>query len=125
MRLGIVVLSLVLLVSCAQHEPGVPAPAGGSDPKAPSANRFLAYEHSIGIEAGSDDVSSLFEAAQATCLQAVEESCTILDAQLTRGDGAVASMRFRARSIGQPQSHCSASILGTSPGSIGQRYRRR
>jgi Domain of unknown function (DUF4349) len=100
-RLLVVLLSAVLLASCAKQEAGVGEPSGSSPgAKTTSANRYLAYEHTIGLEADEDKVASLFEAAQAACLQAVDEACTILDARLTRGDHAGASMRFRARSDG-------------------------
>jgi hypothetical protein len=100
-RVLVVILSVVLFASCAKQEAGLAGPAGNSpDAQATSANRYLAYEHTIGLEADEDKVAGLFEAAQAACLQAADAACTILDARLTRGDHAGASMRFRARSDG-------------------------
>jgi len=68
--------------------------------KSTNANRFMAYEHSIYLEAEEDKVVPVFEAAQAACREAVEESCAILDARVSSGEGASASLRFRAKAGG-------------------------
>ena len=68
--------------------------------KTSEANRFLAYEHSIYLQADDDKVASIFEAAQAACRDAIEESCAILEARVSSGEGASASLRFRAKAEG-------------------------
>lgn len=100
-RLWVVLVSMFVLASCARPEAGGVQP-GGQSPGANAApvNRFLAYEHSIGLETEEDKVAALFEAAQATCLEAVADACVILDARVSRGDHASASMKFRARTEG-------------------------
>jgi hypothetical protein len=100
-RLLVVCISIVVLASCAKQEASVAVP-GGQSPgaKGTSINRFLAYEHSIGLETGENKVASLFEAARDTCLDAVEEACTVLDARMSQGDHTSASLRFRASSTG-------------------------
>ena len=74
------------------------ATAAGAKPTDP--NRYLAYEHSMSISADDDKVVALFDAAQAACRAAVEESCVILEASIHRGDSAAASLRFRAKAEG-------------------------
>ena len=101
-QLWVLVLSVAVFAGCAQKS-GVPvaASAGGpGEPKSSEANRFLAYEHSIYLEADEDKVLPIFEAAQAACRDAVEEACAILDARVSSGGSASASLRFRAKSGG-------------------------
>ena len=73
-------------------------PAQDAQPE--DANRYLAYEHALAIRAEDDKVVGLFDAAQAACRAALEDSCVILEASIQRGDSATASLRFRARSGG-------------------------
>jgi hypothetical protein len=74
------------------------APAGPEAPASP--NRYLAYEHSIGIETPDDKIAPMFEAAQAACRAATAESCAILEARISTGEYASAQLRFRATAAG-------------------------
>ena len=101
MRRVVVLLLAIAIGGCARMGEA-PAMGAGAPPEARSteANRYLAYEHSIAIRADDEKVVGMFEAAQAACRAAVEESCVILQASLQRGDGAAASLRFRAKAEG-------------------------
>jgi hypothetical protein len=91
-----------MVAGCAQKE-GAPASAGAAgqgQTKPSEATRFLAYEHSIYLEADEEKVLPIFEAAQAACRDAVDDSCVILNAQVSSGDSASASLRFRAKAGG-------------------------
>ncbi len=103
MRLLLVlILSLAMVAGCARtgEAPASAAVGEQGQAKASEGNRFLAYEHSIYLQADDDKVVSIFEAAQAACRDAVEESCAILEARVSSGEGASASLRFRARAEG-------------------------
>jgi len=97
-------LALLVFCGCADKS----APQGGIQPPgaAPkpgslaNANRYLAYEHTVSIDAADDKVAPLFDAAQSACREAVDESCAILEARVTRGESAFATLRFRAKPAG-------------------------
>ena len=93
---------LAILAGCARTDEAPASVAAGGQGKAKTseANRFLAYEHSIYLQSDEDKVVSIFEAAQAACRDAVEESCAILEARVSSGEGASASLRFRAKAGG-------------------------
>jgi hypothetical protein len=97
-----VLLILLFAVGCSQKNALV-APSAASAPRqeAPaSANRYLAYEHSLGIEAPEDKIAPMFEAVQAACRAATAESCAILEARISTGEYASAQLRFRATAKG-------------------------
>jgi len=101
-HLLVFLLFVAMVAGCADRS-GAPASVAGvasGERKANAANRFLAYEHSIYLQADEDKVVTIFEAAQAACREAVEESCAILDARVSSGDSASASLRFRAKAAG-------------------------
>jgi hypothetical protein len=96
---------LVLLFSalgCAQKAERMTAGTGASPEAKPSAaaNRYLAYEHTLAIEADDDKIAPLFDAVQAACRAAVTESCAVLEARITKGEYASASLKFRASAKG-------------------------
>ena len=95
-------VSLFAAFGCSQKAAHMAtAPGAAAKPEAPaSANRYLAYEHTIGIDAAEDKIAPLFEAAQAACRAAVTESCAILEARVTRGEYGSASLKFRATAKG-------------------------
>jgi hypothetical protein len=95
------ILMLAILAGCARTEAPAPVGAPGQgEAKASDANRFLAYEHSVYLQTEEDKVLTIFEAAQIACRDAVEESCVILDSRVSSGEGASASLRFRAKAGG-------------------------
>jgi len=104
-RISLLLVSL-LMFGCAQKaEQGVAAMAPAPTPQpgrtaASAANRFLAYEHTVTIDAEDDKVAPLFEAAQTTCRESVAESCAILEARISSGDASYATLRFRAKAEG-------------------------
>jgi hypothetical protein len=102
LRHVIVVLLAIAIVGCTRQEAPAPSMAAGAPAQAGSAdpNGYLAYAHTIAIRADDDKVAGLFDAAQAACRAAAEESCVILEASVHRGEGASASLRFRAKSEG-------------------------
>jgi hypothetical protein len=91
-----------MVAGCAKtgEAPASAGAAGQRQAKSSEANRFLAYEHSIYLRANEDEVVPIFEAAQAACREAAEESCTILEARVSSGESASASLRFRATAEG-------------------------
>lgn len=101
-RHAVVMLVLLSALGCQQKNAHMaPSAAAAPRPEAPaSANRYLAYEHSVGIEAPEDKIGPLFEAAQAACRAATAESCAILEARISTGDYASAQLRFRATAKG-------------------------
>src|SRR3954469_10100546 len=99
-RHAIALIPLLVLFGCARNAPpGVQVPGPAQKPAA-TVNRYLAYEHTIGIEAGEDQVGPLFDAAQTACREATVESCAILEAQVTSGERAYATLKLRAKPEG-------------------------
>jgi len=98
-RFAFVVLMVLSLLGCARHAPTAAAAAGESA-AAPESKRYLAYEHFVSIDAEQDEVVALFDAAQAACRAAVAESCAILEARISTGDVANATLKFRAKAEG-------------------------
>lgn len=101
-HLLVLLLSFALVAGCAKTaQPPASAAAGAQGPAKPSeANRFLAYEHSIYLQADEDKIVPIFDAVQAACRDAVEESCAILEARVSSGDGASAALKIRATAGG-------------------------
>jgi len=111
-RHAVMLVSLLLLFGCGQRahlgaQQFAAAPESTADARvahasesAPNANKYLAYEHSVSIDADDDKVAPLFEAAQAACREAAAEACAILDARISRSDISNASLRFRAKAAG-------------------------
>lgn len=111
-RHAVMLVSLLLLFGCSQKAqigaqqfaaaPESAASARAADPagSAPNANKYLAYEHSVSIDADDDQVARLFEAAQTACREAAAEACAILDARISRGETSFATLRFRAKAAG-------------------------
>lgn len=102
MRHVLVLSLLISLLGCEQRPaPGGAAPGGGAaERSAASANRYLAYEHTVAIETDDDQVAVLSAAAQSACREAVTESCAILQSSASRGDSAFAALKFRAKPAG-------------------------
>jgi cytochrome c-type biogenesis protein CcmH/NrfF len=94
---------LVLLLSGCSRDNSLVAGAPGAAPvpeAAASANKYLAYEHTIAVDAEADKIGPVFESAQAACRAAASDSCAILEAQVTRGEHASAKLKFRATAKG-------------------------
>ena len=93
---------LFSMVGCAQKAERLAAGPGAPSEAKPSAsaNRYLAYEHTLAIEADDDKIAPLFDAVQAACRAAVTESCAVLEAKITKGEYTSASLRFRASAKG-------------------------
>lgn len=111
-RHAVVLVSVLLLFGCdkraaleARQLPAAaeaPAAAGAARPsEAANGRKYLAYEHTIAIDADNEKVAPLFEAAQAACRDAAAEACDILEARITRSDSSQsAALKFRAKPEG-------------------------
>jgi hypothetical protein len=92
---------ILLLASCSQakREAGAPiveAPAAG----AKAARNYLAYEHTLSIEAAEQNVVPIVDAALAACRQAAADECTALESTLSSGSSRQATLKFRAKPAG-------------------------
>lgn len=125
-RLLTFVLLVVVASGCgrpgeagAKRSPALaPAPAmAGAQAHRSAASAHLAYAHSLSVDADEQEVPVLFEAAQAACREAVEESCTVLDSRISTGRGASASLKFRAKPNGIGKI---IAVLGRQGGIINQ-----
>ncbi len=101
----IVVVAAALLAACSSPAPesaAASSPPGSADRPAQGSgvNRYLAYEHSVSVRTDAEKVIALAESLQAACRGAVDDACAILGANLSRGDGARATLRLRARASG-------------------------
>ena len=101
-QLAILLIVTASLGGCSRQNAHM-APAASAEARAEapaSANRYLAYEHSIEIETSDDKMAPLFDAAQAACRAATAQSCAILEARISTGEYASAQLRFRATAAG-------------------------
>lgn len=89
-------LILLALSGCAKEE------ASAAMDLAPSGKTasFLAYEHSLALETGEEQLAPVVAAAQAVCREAAEELCTLLESHVRSGRSASASLKFRAKPEG-------------------------
>lgn len=95
-------LILMVLPGCAKKEESAamaPAPAMAQAQRGKTSS-FLAYEHSLSVDTEEKKVTAVFEAAQATCRDATDELCTILESHISSGRAASASLKFRAKPNG-------------------------
>jgi hypothetical protein len=106
MRTLCAALVCVLALGACSRDPGyaggaklaeAPAAAVGRSAK-PSA--MLAYEHSIEVEAQEKQVPQLFASAQQMCTANAEDACVVLESRISAGEGAHATLKFRAKSAG-------------------------
>lgn len=94
----LVLVTLVALVGCSKPgERSSFVPAQASSASTSRANHYLAYQHSISVDTGERQVAAIFEVAQATCRDAVADSCVVLESQITTGRTVSASLKFRAK----------------------------
>jgi hypothetical protein len=98
-RLLMTLLLLLAATGCsrkAETTSFAEAPRGG-------ASRYLAYEHSIALDTDQSKIAAIYEAGQAACRQATADLCTILEARISTGRDASASLKFRAKPSGIPK----------------------
>ncbi|MDB5908107.1 MAG: hypothetical protein JWP34_2221 [Massilia sp.] len=97
----LVLLLLVAVTGCTKKQESA-GYAEAQASKAPSgaASRYLAYEHSISIDAEEQKVAAIFEAGQAACRGASADSCVVLESHIATGRSPSASLRIRAKPSG-------------------------
>lgn len=110
-------LALTLIVGCGrtEHMEGKnayfamePAAAVAADADAGSgeeSGRYMAYEHSMEMDAAEDKVATLYEAALAACKAGAKEvtaneGCVLLESQISTGRYPHASLKLRSTSAG-------------------------
>jgi hypothetical protein len=126
MQVGITILAAtVLLQGCGQREQSVefaPSAAPAAAPmmadgarkmrepamidsamSEPSAQRTLAYEHSVLVATPTDKIQATFEAVHSTCLALSAGACAVLESRLSTGEAPNAVLRLRLAPSGIPQ----------------------
>ena len=76
---------------------------GRAEPQAQAADQrsqYLAYEHSIQLDAEEQKVAALHEAARAACAQDVANHCVVLQSSVSSGRAVSASLQLRAKAEG-------------------------
>ncbi|MES2296578.1 MAG: DUF4349 domain-containing protein [Pseudomonadota bacterium] len=95
-KLVTALLILVAIAGCSDGgKLGRSAPMAMSKPSANSPSRYLAYEHSIQIDAEEGKVAAIYAAGQAACRDAAADLCTVLESRINSGRAASASLKFR------------------------------
>lgn len=105
-------------LSLAQY--ATPAPAAGESRKEAASEariRYLAYEHSVQLNADAAKVASVYEAVQAACAAAAADGCVVLRASLSGGQMPGASLQLRAGPAGIRRL---TTLLGTQGEIVGQ-----
>ena len=98
MRFLLVMLSLSFLTACGKKEESAAyAPTRTSEASSDKVVKYLAYEHSLQIETNANKVITLFEKALAVCQEPSSSACTVMESQVSSGDDAYASLKFRAK----------------------------
>lgn len=96
------------LVACGQHKLGEALPAAASadeafqesassSQQAPSARQFLAYEHSLTVDASETQVKGIYRQSLATCQSLPNAGCVVLDSRLNTGRETNARIKLRVR----------------------------
>lgn len=101
LRMAPMLALMVILAGCGKPErvPGVQnhtEPAEGI----PARGKFLAYEHSVSIDAAEDKVLPLADKLQAACAADTANTCTLLQASKGSGRDVSAHLRVRAKPAG-------------------------
>jgi hypothetical protein len=100
--------ALLMLQGCSQQNPG---PAGAlamseAKPSAPAADaeaprgKYLAYEHSVTVDAGEPDVKPLLDKLVAACNADLANQCTLLASGVEGGRESSAHLRVRLKRPG-------------------------
>ncbi len=76
------------------------APLAMKNQEQRSADKYLAYEHSISIDAEESSIKPLYEKLVASCNADTASGCTVLNSNLTTGRYMSASIRVRAKPAG-------------------------
>lgn len=100
MRSVLLAISFCLIVvGCSKNERSTTYAPAGAKPDAASP-RYMAYEHSVGLDVEENRIASVVSAVESTCRQAVAEQCVILQSNLDTGRYPSASLKLRARPQG-------------------------
>lgn len=67
---------------------------------ADSPTRYMAYEHWLQLDVAEDRVAAVHHAAEAACLEAIQEQCVILNSQVATGREVSAQIKVRATAKG-------------------------
>lgn len=100
-RLLTTLLLLAAVAGCSnQFGPAKLAETPSSVVSSNAANRYLAYEHSILIDAEEGKVRAVHAAGLAACRAAAVDLCTVLQSRITTGRYTTAALKFRAKPSG-------------------------
>lgn len=97
--LTLLVLIHILSACSKPSEPGM-ASVQVKELGAQSTNRYLAYQHQVGLEVEAERIAPLTKQLQENCAAAQDDHCEILESQLNTGRFSVASLKFRASPSG-------------------------
>ena len=93
-----VMLAALIVCGCAKKDDASTLAGLGKAEK--SDNQFMAYEHSLSLNAEEENVKKMAEKADALCRNDRENNCTVLDLKLSTGSNVSAKLRLRAKSEG-------------------------
>jgi hypothetical protein len=99
-RLLVVLALLAGVAACSQRQQTAPMAEAQRYTSKDGAARYLAYEHSVEIDAEEGQVVTLHDGAIAACRAASSDLCTLLESRISSGRDASASLKFRAKADG-------------------------
>ena len=103
-RLPLALLLLVAIAGCSGYgEPITRGEAPSRSASSGGASRYLAYEHSVQLDAEERNIAAVYEAGQAACRAASIDLCTVLESRINSGRHASASLKFRTKPSGIPK----------------------
>ena len=76
------------------------------------AARYLAYSHSLTIDAPDDKIAAVADAGRAACAAAAADLCAVLESEIRTGNEASARLKFRARPAGIQKLRAALSAQG-------------
>lgn len=93
----IALLVFILISGCSKKEHSPLEAVVINEVNPSKADRYLAYEHTIRIDADEQKIRAIYEAGQAACREASSQLCTVLESRISNGRKAYASLKFRAK----------------------------
>lgn len=100
----IFMMAMLALTACSEKKEistdGVPSMASDSESSQRESKKFLAYEHFVSIDTTEEDLAHAYKKTIATCVNDKENSCTILDSNISSGNYVSARIKLRIKPRG-------------------------
>ena len=94
-------LMFIAMAGCAKKEDfSAAAPMALTQEAANSPRRYMAYEHSIQLDAEEKEIVRVYESVLKACRAAAADQCVVLESHLNTGRDVSAGLKFRGKPSG-------------------------